>query len=62
MTPEPMTPRVFGTVGMRNAPSFDRILASSNAAPGSARGTEPVATITLRAVSTSAFAPATATS
>ncbi len=53
-TPEPMTPSVFGTPPMRSAPSLDRILSSSNGAPGSARALEPVATITCLAISVSA--------
>ena len=48
-----MTPRRFGTSGMASAPSLLRISFSSNAAPDSVRGLEPVAMITLRAESVS---------
>ena len=62
MTPEPMTPIFFGTVGMRSAPSLDSTLSSSKAAPGKARASDPVATITCLAVIVSSAAPATLTS
>ncbi len=44
---------------MRSAPSFERMLVSSNGAPGSWRALEPVATITCLAVIVSSAAPAT---
>jgi hypothetical protein len=59
MTPEPISPRRLGTDGIRSAPSFDRMFSSSNGAPGSARGFEPVATITCLARMLSSAAPAT---
>ena len=55
-------PRVLGTWSTASAPSLERIARSSKAAPGKARGLEPVATMTCFAVSVSGFAPATAIS
>ena len=46
ITPEPITPSVFGTAAMRSAPSLLRMFSSSKGAPGSARAFEPVATMT----------------
>ena len=46
ITPAPMTARRLGTSGIASAPVLLRISFSSNSAPGSARGLEPVATIT----------------
>jgi hypothetical protein len=59
ITPEPIMPRRLGIDGMRNAPSLERMWSSSNGVPGSARGFEPVATITWRATSVSSCAPIT---
>ena len=62
ITPEPTMPSVFGTWSTASAPSLERIVFSSKAAPGKARGFEPVATMTCLAVSVSGLAPATAIS
>ena len=59
ITPAPITPNFFGTSPMRSAPSFDRTNCSSNAAPGSARAVEPVATMTCFAVREARDAPDT---
>ena len=45
-----MTPSFFGTSGMASAPVLLRISFSSNSAPGSGRGLEPVARMTFFAV------------
>ncbi len=62
ITPEPTTPRRFGTAAMSSAPSLESTRSSSNGAPGSARAFEPVATMTWRATSVSSAAPETFTS
>ena len=62
ITPEPTTPRRFGTAAMSSAPSLDRTFSSSKGASGSARAFEPVATMTCLADSVSSAAPATRTS
>ena len=55
-------PSVFGTASIASAPSFDRMVFSSNGAPGSGRAFEPVATMTCLPVRVSGLAPPTAIS
>ncbi len=45
-----MTMRCFGTVGIRSAPTFERIRSSSKRRNGSSMGTEPVAMMTFFAL------------
>jgi hypothetical protein len=60
MTPAPTTPRRFGTAGIARAPALSSTRTLSIGTPGSARGFDPVATITCFAASSAGFAPATA--
>ena len=60
MTPAPTTPSRFGTSGIASAPALSSTRSLSNGAPGSARGVEPVATITCVATSDAGAAPLTA--
>ncbi|MNT99597.1 hypothetical protein D3C72_2424830 [compost metagenome] len=59
ITPAPIKPSFLGVAPRRSAPSFDRILSSSNGTPGSARALEPVATMTCLPVMDSSSLPAT---
>jgi hypothetical protein len=59
ITPAPITPSLAGTASMASAPVFDRMIFSSNGAPGSSRAFEPVATITFLAVIVSVVVPDT---
>ena len=61
MTPAPTTPRRAGTSRSASAPALSRIRSLSMATPGSARGFEPVATITCCATTVAAVAPSTRT-
>ena len=61
ITPAPTTPRRFGTAVIASAPALSSTRRLSNGAPGSARGTEPVATITFFAAIFAGAAPSTST-
>ena len=62
MTPEPIKASFLGTLPMRNAPSLDNILTSSNGVPGRARAFEPVAMMTCLPTIDSSALPVTLTS
>jgi hypothetical protein len=57
MTPAPTTPSRAGTSRIASAPALSRTRSLSNATPGSARGFEPVATITCFVTSAAGVAP-----